>query len=98
MYRQWFPRSVRKDIGAVLRDFCLSLQRIEDRLGHLYLSRRTVSLGRRLLACHKGFANKNLSPLEVDVLPLEAMNLTGTHAGKEPDNEIIPCSPRERDQ
>ena len=42
-----------------------------------------------MLACHKGLANENLSVLEVNVLPLEAMDFTCTHASKEADNEIV---------
>ena len=53
------------------------------------ITHTTVRLEFIFLIQDNGLAHQDQAALEVDVLPLEPMRFSGTHAGEEPDVEVI---------
>ena len=56
---------------------------------HVDFTLRGVSLGVVLFASNNGFPYQDLAALKVHVLPLEAINFTGTHAGEKAHDVIV---------
>ena len=71
------------------RSLLLPAQRIEDKRGHLDLALRAVGLGVLVLSQHAGFADQDQPALEVDVLPLQSVDLAGAHAGEAAHQQVV---------
>ena len=81
---------VAEDVGREgTRTLLLALQGVIDQLRHLDVALRGVGLGVAVLAVHHCFPHHDQTPLEVDVLPLEAVDFAGAHAGEEAQREVV---------
>jgi hypothetical protein len=87
---EWLAVAVAKDvIGELGRRAVLALKRVEDDLAHLDVALRAVGLRVLVFTEDEGLADEDESVREVDVLPLQAMSLAGSHAGEEAHGEVV---------
>ena len=86
--REWIALAVAEHVLHATGALFLFLQSVVDELGHGDVPEGTVSLGIGHFAGHKAFANLDFTALEVDVLPFQTVNFTGTHAGEKSNCEI----------
>ena len=66
----------------------LFLEGLVDRLAHVDLTLRVVGLGVIDGTPDQGFADQDLTPLEVHVAPLESVDLSRAHPGEEANGQI----------
>jgi hypothetical protein len=68
----------------------------DHRLAHLDVALAAIGLGVFVFAEHEGLAHQDQRTLEIDVLPLQTMDLACAHAGQEAHHEVVACSPPAR--
>ncbi len=68
----------------------LPLEGLKHDLAHLHVTVGLDGLGLVFLARHEGFANENEAAREVDILPLEPVDLSGAQSGKNTHGVVIP--------
>ena len=64
-------------------------QRLAHRGAHLDISLCAVRLGVLDLAANDRFPDQNLTALEIHILPLQAIDLTGTHSGQHAHGQVV---------
>lgn len=75
---------LRQGAGALF----LFLEGVVEELAHLDVALAAVGLGVFLFSRHDGFPDENQTAFEVDVLPLQSVDLAGAQSGEEAHGEV----------